>query len=410
MLELRQSTAVTLKIGPFLDSTDGNTEENALTISQADVKLSKNGGAYTQKTEATSCTVDGTTGMYGCPIDATDTGTLGRLQLLVHEAGALVVWENYMVITQQLWDSKYSTDVLQVHVVEKTSTLALSTQEKADVNTEVDGALDTAIPASPTSNSVNERVKAVDDKLPSSTYLKGSADADGGMDTADKADVNTEADTALVDVDLDHLAKTTYGASKPTVGTLFDKVLNKDGTQTFDPTTESLEALRDRGDAAWITATGFALATVCTEARLAELGATNIPADVDTLLTRVSAIRAGYFDNLSGGAVALASICTEARLAELGATNLPADVDTLLTRISEALTLAGIADAVHDEVIDSTYKFRELVRLIDSALFGKLSGGGTATLIMRDIADTKARLTATVDASFNRTAVTKDAT
>ena len=62
----------------------------------------------------------------------------------------------------------------------------------AEVNTEVDAALNTAIPGSPTADSVNERLKAIDDKLPSATYLKGSGDADGGMDTADKADVNTE--------------------------------------------------------------------------------------------------------------------------------------------------------------------------------------------------------------------------
>jgi hypothetical protein len=56
--------------------------------------------------------------------------------------------------------------------------------------------------------------------------------------------------------------------------------------------------------------------------------------DLDALLARLTATRAGYLDNLSGGAVALASICTEARLAELAAANLPADVDTLLTRLS----------------------------------------------------------------------------
>jgi len=62
----------------------------------------------------------------------------------------------------------------------------------AQVNDEVDSALNTAIPGSPTADSVNERIKAMDDKLPSSAYLKGSGDADGGMDTADKGDVNAE--------------------------------------------------------------------------------------------------------------------------------------------------------------------------------------------------------------------------
>jgi len=56
---------------------------------------------------------------------------------------------------------------------------------------------------------------------------------------------------------------------------------------TYDRETDSLEALRDRGDAAWITATGFATAVVCTEARLAELDAANIPTDVSNVGKKV---------------------------------------------------------------------------------------------------------------------------
>ena len=86
----------------------------------------------------------------------------------------------------------------------------------------------------------------------------------------------------------------------------------------------------------WADADQVALASVCTEARLAELDAANIPADIDTLLSRLTAARAGYLDNLSGGAVALASVCTDARLAELDAANMPADLDTLLSRLTAA--------------------------------------------------------------------------
>jgi hypothetical protein len=77
-----------------------------------------------------------------------------------------------------------------------------------------------------------------------------------------------------------------------------------------------------------------ATAAVCTEGRLAELDATNLPADIDTLIARLTALRAGYLDNLSGGAVALASVCTDARLSELAAANLPADIDSLLARLT----------------------------------------------------------------------------
>jgi len=49
----------------------------------------------------------------------------------------------------------------------------------------------------------------------------------------------------------------------------------------------------------WANADQVALASVCTEARLAELDAANIPADIDTLLARLTATRAGYLDNLT---------------------------------------------------------------------------------------------------------------
>jgi len=112
---LRQSTAVTVKIGPFLDDIDGNTEETGLTIAQADVRLSKNGGDFAQKNDTSSCTHD-ELGMYDCPLDATDTNTLGRLKLCVHKNGALSVWHDYMVLTQNAYDALFGSDYLDVNI------------------------------------------------------------------------------------------------------------------------------------------------------------------------------------------------------------------------------------------------------------------------------------------------------
>src|SRR5690606_25943808 len=53
---LRQSTAVTVEVGPFLDSTDGSTAETGLTITQPDIRLSKNGGGFAQKSAAGTAT------------------------------------------------------------------------------------------------------------------------------------------------------------------------------------------------------------------------------------------------------------------------------------------------------------------------------------------------------------------
>lgn len=114
---LKQSTTATLKVGPFKNSTDGNTDETALTISQADVRLSKNGGNMAQKNESTSCTHD-EIGVYDCPVDGTDTNTLGILQVDIHESGALSISDTYSVVPANVYDSFFSTDKLQVDITQ----------------------------------------------------------------------------------------------------------------------------------------------------------------------------------------------------------------------------------------------------------------------------------------------------
>lgn len=112
---LKQSTASTLLLGPFLDSSDGVTAETALTISQSDVLLWKEGGTtLAQKNESTSCT-HRSNGLYTCPIDATDTNTLGTFVVSVAESGALPVRQDYLVVPANVYDSfAAGTDLLQV--------------------------------------------------------------------------------------------------------------------------------------------------------------------------------------------------------------------------------------------------------------------------------------------------------
>ena len=114
-IELRQSTVVDVMIGPFVDATDGITREDGLTINAADIALSKNGAAFSAKNDADD-PCHSTVGWYIVTLNATDTGTLGVLVLdvLDNDANAVAVWKEYMVVTANVWDSKYSTDVLQV--------------------------------------------------------------------------------------------------------------------------------------------------------------------------------------------------------------------------------------------------------------------------------------------------------
>lgn len=114
---LRQSTAVDIAIGPFLDSADGNTVESALTITQPDIRLKKNGGAWAQKNAAQTLTHE-ENGWYEVNLNGPDTDTLGILIVAVHESGALPVWREFNVVPANVYDSLFSTDLLQVDLTQ----------------------------------------------------------------------------------------------------------------------------------------------------------------------------------------------------------------------------------------------------------------------------------------------------
>ena len=114
---LKQSTAATITLGPFQDSTDGNTDETALTLSQADIRLSKNDGAFAQKNESTSASHK-EIGYYSCNLNTTDTNTAGILTVAVHETGALSVRQDYLVLPANIYDSWFASDYQQVDVVQ----------------------------------------------------------------------------------------------------------------------------------------------------------------------------------------------------------------------------------------------------------------------------------------------------
>ena len=106
---LRQSTAVDVLIGPFLDDTNGKDAKTLLTIEDEHVLLSKNGQALTAKTDANNAAHDAL-GNYNCPLGTTDTNTCGQLALTVHMAGALPVRFNFQIVEESIYDAVYATN------------------------------------------------------------------------------------------------------------------------------------------------------------------------------------------------------------------------------------------------------------------------------------------------------------
>lgn len=100
---LKQSTAVDIALGPFLDTGDLSAK-TALTIAQADVRLKKNGGAWAQKNQASSATHE-ENGWYEVSLNSTDTNTLGILVVAVAEAGALPVSREFMVVPANVYEA-----------------------------------------------------------------------------------------------------------------------------------------------------------------------------------------------------------------------------------------------------------------------------------------------------------------
>lgn len=136
---LKQSTSVDVPIGPFLDDTDGKTAETALTITQPDIRLKKNGGAWAQKNAAQTLSHE-ENGNYEVTLDATDTNTLGILRLHVLETGALPVWHSYMVLPANVYDALVgNTDQLQVDLTQINGSTAVATNLEKSASTIVRG-------------------------------------------------------------------------------------------------------------------------------------------------------------------------------------------------------------------------------------------------------------------------------
>ena len=106
---LRQSTAVDILLGPFVDETDGKSAETGLTL---DVEVSKNGQSLANKNDSTTPTHDAAgsvDGYYNCELDATDTNTVGQLMVVAHASGALPVWQYCQIVEEVVYDALFAS-------------------------------------------------------------------------------------------------------------------------------------------------------------------------------------------------------------------------------------------------------------------------------------------------------------
>lgn len=72
--------------------------------------------------------------------------------------------------------------------------------------------------------------------------------------------------------------------------------------------------------------------------------------------------------------------------------------------------VSGVPEAVMTAIVEGVITLRDSLKIANALLAGKTSGGGSGTVIFRDLADTLNRVIAVVDANNNRTTITRDLT
>jgi hypothetical protein len=130
-IDVREDSTVDFPIGPFSDPSTGAFEV-ALVLRAADISLWQKGDTdFAAKNESTDCTYEAA-GEYRVYLDATDTATAGFLKIIVtdpnvtpagsDDPNAIFTSQWVHVLPANIYDSKYSTDKLQVDTVQHLGT------------------------------------------------------------------------------------------------------------------------------------------------------------------------------------------------------------------------------------------------------------------------------------------------
>jgi len=419
---LRTNTAVIITVGPFYDKTDGVTIETALTITNERITLTADtdaGSAPTNILDNVTGATSGTAndlnyitgndaGMMQLELAAADVNRVGRMFLSITDAANHVpVFHEFMVLPAMIYDAfVLGTDVLDASVTQWLGTAAATptvagvpevdmthlvgvAQSATDLKDFADDGYD------PATNKV-EGVKLADTVTTytgntvqtgdSFARLGAPAGASVSVDIAAieaqtddigaagagltavpwnaawDAEVQSEAEDALVVHRLDELLAADSdidGAAPPTVGSVVHELMSKTaGSFTFDQTTDSLEAIRDKEtdietDTAEIGAAGAGLTNI------------NLPNQTMDIVGNITGNLSGSVGSVTAG-VTLAAAAVQAIWDALTSALTTASsigkllVDNINATISSRLATAGyttpptvgaIADQVWDEAI-----------------------------------------------------------
>lgn len=352
--------------------------QSSPTIASGDFKVSKDGAAYANLTNLPAATSQ------GVQLSLTSTEmNADNVSIICHDAAGsewLDVFVNIQTSARQVDDLAYpatsgrsmvvdASGLVDANAVKVGPTGSGTAQTAGDIFSKVTGLTFTV------ASQVD--VNVVDWKGSAAAAMTGDAFARlgapaGASVSADIAAVKT--DTAAVKVQTDKLVFT---------------VANQVDVNVIDWKGSAAPAMT--GDA---------------YARLGAPAGASVSADIAAIYARAGA-PAGASMSADIAAILAATLNAAGVRAAVGLAS--ANLDTQLAAIPSA---NSNADALLDRAnaVETGWTPRKVLRILFAVLGGKLSGAGTATEVFRDGTDAKDRVTATVDASGNRTAITLDGT
>ena len=119
MLVLRQSTSIDIRVGPFLDATDGVTPETGVTLAGADqAEVLKANGVATAAMAGTFAAVTGADGWYDYTIATGDVDTVGEVAFVVQDSSVcLPVFVRAQVVEEAVFDALFAASAAGYNTV-----------------------------------------------------------------------------------------------------------------------------------------------------------------------------------------------------------------------------------------------------------------------------------------------------
>ena len=423
MRELRYNTATTVVIGPLVAIADGYTTVDAATAADIDCGLVKH-ATTTGAAKALTASGVGTTdfypatnnpGHYIMEIEAAETDTLGRLRYTFNDVDVFVpIWADFKVITQAEYDRKYSTGATVDEIKAAVVTNAAGTDIAADiialkaetvliladtdviddgtsglvkiasdvaailVDTAVIGALGVGLTALATQASV-DTIDGIVDTLTTEMAKIPKSDAAVTWNATALAAIQSEANDALVALNLDHLCAVATVAADMTAEvidlSILSRILGNGDTSTFVPSTDGLHA-------AGVDLDAILADTVSIDSHItADYGATE-KAAIDLLDDAAGGLMDIHTD------VAAVKAETAAILTDTAATELAVDaVDTLVNAIVDTYIPAVKADTAAI-LVDTGTTLQAELDAIQAAVITNAAGTDIAADIIAIKAET----------------------